>query len=266
MDIHKPKPWRGWPEFVKEIGTIVIGVLIALAAEQVVEQLHWRHAAEQARVDLAADYRRTLRAIGAHDAAGACVRRRIEELRVIVDKAEADGRLPAIPVIDQPPGFAWAFGGWDELVSNQTLAHLPKGETARYSAQAAYVTYLAKMRDAERDDWGVIGSMSGPARDLSHAEAANLRATLGRVLSEDAWLRTNAENLGRLIFDNHLLSKAEVEKWWRDGVTSLDTRPYGNICRPLGVRNGLSVADHLSTPLEPPTRPYTTTDYYAPRR
>ena len=37
MDIHKPKPWRGWPEFLKEIGTIVIGVLIALGAEQGVE-------------------------------------------------------------------------------------------------------------------------------------------------------------------------------------------------------------------------------------
>ena len=40
MDIHKPKPWHGWAEFLKEIGTIVIGVLIALGAEQTVEWLH----------------------------------------------------------------------------------------------------------------------------------------------------------------------------------------------------------------------------------
>lgn len=40
MDIHKPKPWRGGPEFLKEIGTIVIGVLIALGGEQAVEWLH----------------------------------------------------------------------------------------------------------------------------------------------------------------------------------------------------------------------------------
>ena len=42
MDIHKPKPWGGWPELLKEIGTIVIGVLIALGAEQAVEWAHWR--------------------------------------------------------------------------------------------------------------------------------------------------------------------------------------------------------------------------------
>ena len=42
MDIHKPKPWHGRSEFLKEIGTIVIGVLIAIGGEQLVEMLHWR--------------------------------------------------------------------------------------------------------------------------------------------------------------------------------------------------------------------------------
>ena len=40
MDIHKPKPWHGSREFLKEVGTIVIGVLIALGAEAVVQNLH----------------------------------------------------------------------------------------------------------------------------------------------------------------------------------------------------------------------------------
>jgi len=32
VDIHKPRPWRGWREFAKEVGTIVLGVLIAIGA------------------------------------------------------------------------------------------------------------------------------------------------------------------------------------------------------------------------------------------
>ena len=47
MDIHKPRPWRGLREFLKEIGIIVIGVLIALGGEQLVEMLH---RGEQARL------------------------------------------------------------------------------------------------------------------------------------------------------------------------------------------------------------------------
>ena len=37
MDIHKPKPWHGVREFLKEYVIIVVGVLTALAAEQAVE-------------------------------------------------------------------------------------------------------------------------------------------------------------------------------------------------------------------------------------
>lgn len=32
MDIHKPKPWHGVREFLKEYLIIVVGVLTALAA------------------------------------------------------------------------------------------------------------------------------------------------------------------------------------------------------------------------------------------
>jgi hypothetical protein len=49
MDIHKPKPWRGVREFLKEYLIIVIGVLTALGAEQVAVALRDRHAAAEAR-------------------------------------------------------------------------------------------------------------------------------------------------------------------------------------------------------------------------
>lgn len=42
MHIHLPKPLHGWREFVGEVGIIVIGILIALGGEQVVEKIHHR--------------------------------------------------------------------------------------------------------------------------------------------------------------------------------------------------------------------------------
>src|SRR6202008_84615 len=49
MDIHKPKPWHGAREFLKEYATIVVGVLTALGAEQAVAALHHHIAAGEAR-------------------------------------------------------------------------------------------------------------------------------------------------------------------------------------------------------------------------
>ena len=42
-----PKPLHGWRALFGEVGIIVIGVLIALGAEQVVEGVHERNVAEE---------------------------------------------------------------------------------------------------------------------------------------------------------------------------------------------------------------------------
>jgi hypothetical protein len=47
-----PKPLHGWREFAGEVGIIVIGVLIALGAEQVVEEIHFRNAVASERMAL----------------------------------------------------------------------------------------------------------------------------------------------------------------------------------------------------------------------
>jgi hypothetical protein len=52
MDIHKPKPWHGVREFLKEYLIIVIGVLTALGAEQVAENLHWREKVHEAKTSV----------------------------------------------------------------------------------------------------------------------------------------------------------------------------------------------------------------------
>ena len=40
MHFHLPKPLHGWREFAGEVGIIVIGVLIALGADQLLNDWH----------------------------------------------------------------------------------------------------------------------------------------------------------------------------------------------------------------------------------
>ena len=42
MEVHKPKPIHSWREFLGEITVIVIGVVIALSAEQMLQGLELR--------------------------------------------------------------------------------------------------------------------------------------------------------------------------------------------------------------------------------
>src|SRR5437879_4430558 len=48
MHLHLPKPLHGWRAFVGEVGIIVVGVLIALGAEQAAEDIHARQSGRQA--------------------------------------------------------------------------------------------------------------------------------------------------------------------------------------------------------------------------
>lgn len=48
MHFRLPKPLHGWRTFVGEVGIIVLGVLIALGAEQAAQTAHQRHEGEQA--------------------------------------------------------------------------------------------------------------------------------------------------------------------------------------------------------------------------
>lgn len=50
LDIHVPEhSTRTWRDFLVHIATIVIGLLIAIGLEQVVEYLHHRHQLHEAR-------------------------------------------------------------------------------------------------------------------------------------------------------------------------------------------------------------------------
>lgn len=55
MHFHLPKPLHGWREFVGEVGIIVLGVLIALGAEQIIDDIRWHQKVERTKAELNAE-------------------------------------------------------------------------------------------------------------------------------------------------------------------------------------------------------------------
>ena len=52
MQLRIPRPMNGWRQFAGEVGIIVVGVLIALAAQEFVEDRRWRSQVTEARASL----------------------------------------------------------------------------------------------------------------------------------------------------------------------------------------------------------------------
>ncbi len=229
MDIHKPKPWHGLREFLKEIGTIVIGVLIALGAEQAVEWLHWRHVTHVAREALVFDFRRTIGQAARKDAYSPCVAVRIGQLSDALDQAQATKRLPPIGYGGMPLLPAWTLRSWNGLTSGQTLAHISNRDQLTLSAVNGALELAREARNQENNDWSVLMTMVGPGRPTSDPEIANLRATLGRAARDAAGQRSLGLQIEATIVRSGFLTRAQAEAAYQEGLESARTAP---LCRP----------------------------------
>ena len=87
MDLHKPKPWHGWRELLKEVGTIVIGILIALGLEQAIEAVHEQKIADEARDAVRAEVRENLWWIERRESREGCAHQRMDQIGDLLDHA-----------------------------------------------------------------------------------------------------------------------------------------------------------------------------------
>src|SRR4051812_42777269 len=96
MHFHLPKPLHGWREFAGEVGVIVIGVLIALSAEQVVETIHWRSEVRTARGELKSEMSYANRVFAYRIAAEPCIARRLDMVDSLVERAARHAPMPRV--------------------------------------------------------------------------------------------------------------------------------------------------------------------------
>src|SRR5438309_6085947 len=81
MPIRLPKPLHGWRAFAGEVGVIVLGVLIALAAQQVAEEIHQRSEARSARESIQNELATYMSRAESRRVIRDCVARRLDEIQ-----------------------------------------------------------------------------------------------------------------------------------------------------------------------------------------
>src|SRR4051794_32857649 len=84
MRFHLPQPLHGWRALIGEVGIIVVGVLIALAAQQAAEWWHWRDQVADIRRALDREVANNLGAIAMREKEGPCIDRRLREIRSLL--------------------------------------------------------------------------------------------------------------------------------------------------------------------------------------
>jgi hypothetical protein len=181
MEIHKPKPIHNWRDFLKEVGTIVLGVGIALAAEQAVEWYHWHNKVAEAREIIATELSGSVGNAIERIMMEKCGERRLDALAQILDTASRTGQLPPVGDIGMMPLRQGTSGAWEGVLASQTATHFPRRQLATLATIYGYVRKADTFAEPEVAAWTELSGMSGPGRRLDSAAEDRLRAALGRA-------------------------------------------------------------------------------------
>lgn len=196
MDIHRPKAAvHGWRELLKEIGIIVIGVVIALGAEQAVESIHWMNEVSAGEATLKGAFAQEVQNAELRDSQSDCIGRRLAFLSATLQRATEDGRLPPLGMLGHPPFTPWSIGSWEALVTSQTVSHFPRQKMIDYSRIVQMSRFLSGLSDQEEAQWTILDTMIGPGRRLSDAEAEQLRITLAQAADSNRYMTRTADSL-----------------------------------------------------------------------
>jgi hypothetical protein len=177
MHFHIPKPLHGWRALVGEVGIIVLGVLIALAAEQVVERIHEQTQIDQIRGALRgelADSRARWEDMRAGDE---CELRRLDALERWLVTGPASSRLR-----DAFSPMLWNMhsSAWDLAKTSPASEHISLDERLVYASLYDAIDNWREYLNEERNNAVRLNALLATADQPEHRRDLGMRIDIAR--------------------------------------------------------------------------------------
>ena len=181
MHVQVPKPLHGWRQFAGEVGIIVLGVLIALAAQQLVADLHEQSEAHQAERAIRGELEINMARLRSRHAVRACVERRIEELQALIDSAGTNGGSIATPKwVGRPQFWTMQLSRWETSSQAGRAALIPADDLNLYGSMYPFMERINTEGALEQDAWAELRALEHLQR-VTPETAFQLQSTLQRA-------------------------------------------------------------------------------------
>lgn len=184
MEIHKPKPVHSWGELAREVGVIVIGIVIALLGEQAVEAVHWSRKAEAVRASLDRELSGDLAFAAEQQTGKVCAARYLDALQtaIVHNDAKAAKALHDLgPPFDTQP---WQSDAWDVALAEQIADHLGRKDLANYAIAFRRVSTERELQFQIFDNFAEAMTVRYGLPNNPAVEQAQL-AALGKLRTEE---------------------------------------------------------------------------------
>lgn len=191
MRFRPLQPPLGWPAFLNEILIVVLGVLIALGAGELVQDHNQRRNVEHAERALKSEIFDHVQHMVERIAGQNCQAQRLSELRAKLQ--QSDGRWTADPLrwklVDPPGAFPsvyraslrpWTRQAWATALASDVVRHMDRRQATFYSQFYTQVERIARINDSEP----LIASRLGPLafdQQLDRQTILQMQATLAEL-------------------------------------------------------------------------------------
>jgi hypothetical protein len=214
VEIHKPKPARNLREFFSEVAVVLLGIVIALAGEQALSSLEWRHkmrlVTEEMRQEISGDDGpQVLERV----ALSPCIDKALDAIRSSVE--QNTGRSTVLEAVDRfaTPRHTWDNIAFQAAVSAGILAQMPVDRVDAMSRFYSLMPVLENANEREFRDGAALVALSrvgGPLTDTERGHVLEAVETLRRDDAEILRFATLAKSamhqLGITVGDYHSLA------------------------------------------------------------
>ncbi len=187
LDVHVPNPTHTWKDFVIHVGTICVGLLIAIGLEQTVEYFHHRVEIKETREALHREREENRKLFAINTASFRW------------EAAELKNNLRVLTFLQQHPGTAeeklpgvlqWGFGhapiaelSWKNAQQTQALILLPPEEAEKNDALYELLEVTDKDERNAYEAFSYAGSYTNVDPNPSHMTPAQLAAEIDLIKS-----------------------------------------------------------------------------------
>jgi hypothetical protein len=154
MHLHLPKPLHGWREFIGEVGIIVLGVLIALGFEQVVEAVHWHYESDKALDAVGKEAASHYRSAVELETTAPCIDAQLQALeKPLLTQGGGPVATPVPTFSSTGKVFAAPTWHWNDDVwrSTESAGVAPHFDRQLRQQLGFYYSTIATLRDSDRE-------------------------------------------------------------------------------------------------------------------
>lgn len=180
----------GTRAFLTEIAIVVIGVLLALGAEQIVQWWNWQDEVKESREAIDAEISYNLGSRKLRQEQSTCFESRLDDLQRWHDSWIAGRPLKPSAPISRFNERTILFDAWNVAQAGQVAAHIPLDDRIRYAKLYGFFRTFSERQDKEVEYWDALQKFDG-AQSLTDRDLMELQGLVTNLRRLNAFRKLN---------------------------------------------------------------------------